>query len=300
MVKDYYSILGVEPAATEAQIRQAFRRLARLHHPDTGAETSRDGRGFHEIREAYEQLSNPLARRKYDASRRYPTPAVAASTTGRGGAEPVDPHWRNFVTPFEKKPIRGGDVSLQIHVSLEEVLNGCSRQLPPKAQGGPSNTGNGKSSGNPVTAQIPPGTRHGQVVRVKGAGKPGLNNGANGDLLLTVLYRRHPRFEVNDANLLHTLALHPVDAVLGGEIQVPTLEGSCTLRLPSGVRHGQKFRLHGRGLPLNSRARADLIYTVNIAVPRDPGPRERQIWQALRQLRNSAEGQVDQSKTSQK
>jgi curved DNA-binding protein len=283
MIKDYYSILGVEPAASESQIRQAFRKLARLHHPDTGSEEARDGTSFHEIREAYEQLSNPLTRRKYDAARR--GPAGTASTTGnpvRTVSEPADLQWRNFVTPFEKRPIRGSDISSQIHITLEEVLNGCRRQIPQPPQN--NGAGNGEGGSGPV--QIPPGIRHGQVLRVKGAGKPGLNSGSPGDLLLTVLYRRHALFEVHNANLLHVLRLHPVDAVLGGPMQVPTLEGSCTLRLPSGVQHGQKFRLHGQGLPLNTRTRADLIFTVHITIPRDPGLEERGLWEELRAHRH--------------
>ncbi len=283
LVKDYYAILGVQRDAGAAELRQAFRRLARLHHPDAAATAPAEARhegadagiDFREIREAYELLSDPLARRKYDSSLHQ---AGAGRVAGPEDSSSFNGQWRNFVPGFTKKPHRGSDTELRAYLTLEEVLSGCTRQvrLPYRA----------KDNGGEVrTITLAPGLRNGEQVRVKGAGKPGLNGGADGDLLLTIQYTRHARFEVKDANLLYTLQLDPVDAVLGGDISVPALQGTQVLQLPAGVQNGQQFRLHGQGLPLNASARADLIIKVAITIPRNLSAEELPLWKKIRRLR---------------
>lgn len=302
--KDYYETLGVPRSASADDIRKAFRSLARKHHPDMVK--SRDKAAaeakFKDINEAYEVLSDPEKRARYDAlgadwdlqpppgharsgggfrphSQPFPEPEFEFNGTGFsdffeqffGGSS----RRHTSQTPFEGfGTARGADSEADILVPLEEALHGATRTVTVRRpQIGASNT---------VQVRIPPGVREGQRIRLAGLGHPG-RSGA-GDLYLVVRLARHPDFRVDGHDLYHETALAAPDAVLGTELQVPTLEGPATLRIPPGTQPGQKFRLRGRGLPAKN-GRGDLYVVANVKLPKNLSDAEKYLWQKLRDAR---------------
>lgn len=300
--KDYYKTLGVGKGATPKEIKAAFRRLAREHHPDMNAGDARAEARFKEIGEAYEVLSDPAKRRRYDRlgplwgsfgkrprGPRAPVDfggdlsgfseffktifgGVGVGETGR----PVD-----FAEVLRRNRRAGGsvatsasDVEVSVDLTLEEVLRGTTRTVTA-----------GDGSGRRVEVKIPPGTRDGSRVRVGGEGARG-PTGRRGDLYLRVRVRPHPHLEKKDDDLQTTVAVPLTTAVLGGETSVPTLEGPVGIKVPAGSRPGLTLRLRGRGLPrLESPSqRGDLLAVLAVELPQDLTPREIELFRELRKL----------------
>src|SRR4029077_7662623 len=171
---------------------------------------------------------------------------------------------------------RGQDVEADIMVTLEEALNGSTRQV--------SLRRSDSEKVETYQVKIPRGVHEGQRIRLAGQGEAGAGGGKSGDLFLRVRLARHPDFSVEGSDLIHELKIAPWQAALGAEIEVPTLEGSVRLKVPAGTQGGQRFRLRGRGLPGISGKRGDLYVDVQINVPKKLTEREREIWSELAKL----------------
>src|SRR5881396_1910883 len=310
--RDYYVTLGVPKTATEEEIRSAFRKLARKYHPDVAKDKKAAEEKFKEINEAYEVLSDPEKRKKYDQ--------LGADWNRPGGFQPP-PQWQGqqpgggfyqwggdggggvefefggtgFSDFFEAffgggrgRSAFGGfgqrgtmaerrsDVEADIMVTLEEALHGSTRQVSLRRAG--------SKKTETYQVKIPRGVREGQRIRLAGQGEAGERGGKSGDLFLRVRLARHPDFSVEGSDLVHEVKIAPWQAVLGDKLIVPTLEGSARLKLPPGTQGGQRFRLRGRGLPGVSGQRGDLYVVVQISVPKKLSEREREIWEQLAQL----------------
>ena len=313
--RDYYETLGVPKTATEDEIRKAFRKLARQHHPDVSKDKATAEEKFKQINEAYEVLGDPEKRKKYDE--------LGANWNQPGGFQPP-PSWdaqqgggfhqygggdggvefefggTGFSDFFEaffgggrgrssgfggsggfgRRPTsaeRGSDVEADIMVTLEEALRGSKRTVSLR-----------RSSSNKVETyqvKIPRGVREGQRIRLAGQGEAGAGGGRSGDLFLRVRLERHPDFIVEGSDLIHEVRIEPSQAVLGSDLAVPTLEANVRLKLPAGTQPGQRFRLRGHGLPTTGGARGDLFVVPQIQIPKNLTEREREIWQQLSQLR---------------
>ena len=256
--KDYYATLGVEPGAGDAEIKTAYRRLARKYHPDVSKETGAEDR-FKAINEAYEALRDPQKRAAYDQLRaqgyrpgeEFNVPPNFGGGGGFNFEEVFGGGGANggfsdfFESLFARQ--RGGaggargpgfssagqapgrDTRAKLSVPLEAAYNGDSLRI----------TVNGRQ----LDVRVPKGIRPGQVIRLGGQGNDG------GNLLLEVEYAAHPRFEVDGRNILHTLQVTPWQAALGTSISVPTLGGAVELKVPADSEAGRKLRLRGRGLP---------------------------------------------------
>ena len=161
-------------------------------------------------------------------------------------------------------------------VTLEEALHGSKRQI--SLRRGNSN----KTESYQV--RIPTGVHEGQRIRLAGQGEAGAGGGTSGDLFLRVRLARHPDFTVEGNDLIHEVKLPAWQAALGGELQVPTLEGHVRLKIPPGTQGGQRFRLRGHGLPTVSGTRGDLYVETQIQVPKKLTEREREIWSELAKL----------------
>jgi curved DNA-binding protein len=291
--RDYYEVLGVPRTATAEEIKRAYRQLARKHHPDLqpAAERTKAAERFKEINEAYEVLSNPDKRSKYDALGQNwkngmdftPPPGAEWRTVDPGEWEDLGGFSDFFGSLFGRPTgragrssrggtritIPGNDVEAELVVSLDELLKGGRRriQLP---------------GGRSLDVEIPLGTRDGTVLRLAGQGEPGVNGGPPGDLFLHARLIPHPRYRVIGDDLEMDLPLWPWQAVLGTEVRIDTPEGPVTLKVPSGTQSGRRLRLRGRGLPRADGSRGDLYATVRIVIPERPSAAEREAYEALR------------------
>ncbi|MGI8821072.1 MAG: DnaJ C-terminal domain-containing protein [Chthoniobacterales bacterium] len=314
--RDYYETLGVSKTATEAEIKSAFRKLARKHHPDVAKDKATAEEKFKQINEAYEVLSDPEKRQKYDqlgADWNQPgggfQPPPGWRPQQAGGGNPFGPGGGNgggvefefggtgFSDFFEaffgggrgqsafggagfggrtaSGAERGSDVEADIMVTLEEALAGSKRTV--------SLRRSSNSKVETYQVKIPRGVHEGQRIRLAGQGEAGTRGGKSGDLFLRVRLARHPDFSVEGSDLIHEVELAPWQAVLGTELQVPTLEGPARLKIPGGTSSGQRFRMRERGLP-TSAGRGDLYVVTEIRIPKKITDREREIWTQLAEL----------------
>lgn len=265
MDKDYYKIMGLEPTATEQEIKTAYRRLARKYHPDISKETNAEER-FKEMGEAYETLKDPKKRAQYDDYLKNQTFYEQAQNTrtdqsshyyGNETEFHGSPFTNNTNNEFNSdffeslfgharaqsnpnKTMAGQDYHGKIDISLEEAFNGTVKEIQL-----PTDTGKTQN----LKVKIPAGIKSGQQIRLSGQGGPGINNGPKGDLYLTIELMQHPLFEVKDNDVYLTLPLTPWEAALGATLVVPTLSGKIDLKIPPGSQGGQKLRIKNRGLP---------------------------------------------------
>ena len=309
--RDYYETLGVPKTASEDEIRTAFRKLARKYHPDVAKDKGTAEEKFKQINEAYEVLSDPQKRQKYDQlgadwnqpGGGFQPPPGWRPQPGQGGGNPFGDGGVEFEfggtgfsdffeaffgggrgqagfggAGFDRRSTaaRGSDVEADIMVTLEEALRGSTRTV--------SLRRNSASKVETYQVRIPRGVHEGQRIRLAGQGEAGARGGKSGDLFLRVRMARHPDFTVEGSDLVHEVELAPWQAALGAELQVPTLEGAVRLKIPAGTQVGQRFRLRERGLPTASGSRGDLYVLVSVRVPKKLSDRERQIWQQLAEL----------------
>ena len=314
--RDYYETLGVAKTASEDEIRSAFRKLARKYHPDVAKDKKVAEEKFKQINEAYEVLSDPEKRRKYDQlGANWNQPGGFQPPPDWGGGQPGGGFYRygsggdggvefefggtgfsDFFEAFfgggrgrsafggfgrgQPEAERGLDVEADIMVPLEEAINGATRTVSLKR------AGSNKTESYQV--KIPRGVREGQRIRLAGQGEARERGGKSGDLFLRVRLARHPDFRVEGNDLIHEEKIYPWQAVLGADVKLPTLDGDVRLKVPPGTRSGQRFRLRGRGLPASSGTRGDLYVEVQIEVPKKLSDRERELWTELARLHGDA------------
>lgn len=308
--KDYYKILGVARDAGSADIKKAFRKLAREHHPDVAKDKKAAEEKFKEINEANEVLSDPEKRKKYDelgsgwqnaGHQRQPQHHGQTNDAGWqtdtefnfGGTGFSDFFEQYFsgasrygfpegaATGHGRRDRRGNDIEGDILVTLEEVMEGAVRPI--SLQMTDSRTG--KVDTHTFQVRIPAGVNDGKRIRVPGQGEPGDGNAPAGDLYLRVRHAAHPDFHTEGHDLYHDLDLAPWEAVLGAELSVPTLDGFIKLRVPPGSEDGQQLRVRGRGLPKGKEGgRGDFHAVINICLPSETTAEERELWEKLRSV----------------
>jgi curved DNA-binding protein len=308
--KDYYETLGVPRNASDAELKKSFRNLARKYHPDVAKDKKAAEARFKEINEAYEVLSDPEKRRRYDqlganwksGAEFRPPPGFgrggASRQPGQDGAFEFEFGGTGFSDFFEQlfgsmgRDPRGGfefnrgeegratggrgrDIEGDILVTLQEVLHGSVR---------PVTVRHGRRS-ETHQVKVPAGIGDGQRLRIAGRGAPG--RGGAGDLYLRIRLSRHPDFEVRGRDLLHEVSVAPWDAVLGSSVSVPSLSGTVSIRIPPGTQAGQRLRLRGRGLPDRQGVSGDLIVAVDIQLPGKVTAAQRALWEQLKEASTS-------------
>ena len=300
--KDYYATLGLKRDCSTADIRKAFRKLARQYHPDVATDKNTAESKFKEINEANEVLSDPEKRKKYDelgADWQKPQPRWSGQDGGHaqdfnfGGTGFSDFFERYFSGAsrygFADEPSgpgpsgtlkrRGGDIEGDILVALQEVMLGSVRPVSLQI----TNPENGMASTRVFQVRIPPGVTDGKRIRVPGQGEPGTNGAPAGDLFLRVRHAAHPDFHTKGHDLFHILEISPWEAVLGTELTVPTLDGPIRLRVPSCSENDQQLRVRGRGLPKGkSGGRGDFFACISVVLPSETTAAERKLWENLR------------------
>jgi DnaJ-class molecular chaperone len=299
-MRDPYTILGVTRSASEAEVKKAFRKLAKTWHPDQNKDPKAKER-FAEINAAYEIVGDKDKRGQFDrgeidaegkprfagfegfgGARGDPREAgyetfhfgfgqgAGGPFAGRGRSQQFDPQdiFGNLFGEAMRGARRGGaggqgaptgqDVSATLVISLEEAINGGMRRLQ-------------LSTGREVDVTIPTGVSDGKVIRLKGLGEPSPFGGEPGDVLLTVKIAAHERFTVDGKNLRTRFPVRLEDAVLGGKVRIPTLNGTVEMTIPPMTSSGKNFRLRGKGLPAKDEP-GDLIATVDVVLPEKPDP----------------------------
>lgn len=302
--RDYYEVLGVSKLATADEIKRAFRKLARKHHPDLAKDKKTAEEKFKEINEAYEVLSNPENRKKYDSYGGNWSQATSQNNprgrenqsggfSGMGeefhfGGTGYSDFFEQFfgtrrggmnVGGFEDPSQRGNDVEADVLVSLEEVLHGATRKI--SLRKGPSD------KIQTYTIKIPKGVHEGQRIRLAGQGSSSRVSGVPGDLYLRVKLQQHPDFAFEGNHIFYDLEMPAWQAVLGGELMILTPDGRAKLKIPAGTENGKKFRIPHRGLPDKSGMRGDFFVIVNIAIPKTLSQEEKVLWEQLRDLENA-------------
>lgn len=344
--RDYYEVLGLPREASEAEIKKAYRRLARDHHPDANPDDSGAEERFKELTEAYEVLSNPESRRAYDTYG-HQIPRAGAGT--RGAADPFGGFQDIFETFFgdrfggpsggsffggSRAPSRGSDTEVEIQVTLREAASGVEREV--KVQtvkecsvcggvggtstrqcgtcGGmgavrsvresffgqmvstqtcPTCSGSGRiievlcencqGSGRVAelathSIRIPAGIEDGMRIRVAGAGNIGERGAPSGDLYIRVRVGEDPELIRDGDDLIHRMRINFVEASLGTEVEVPTLEGTTEVRIEPGTQPGATLTLRGEGMPrLKRRGRGDLKVLVDVMVPTRLSAEQREL-----------------------
>ncbi|MBN9389826.1 MAG: J domain-containing protein [Chloroflexi bacterium] len=311
--KDYYQVLGVSPDASAKEIKQAYRKLARKHHPDVNPEDKSAEEKFKEINEAYQALSEPEQRKKYDAMR-----AEYQRWQARGGrpqdfdqgrwqAQPgqsahvqygsVDdlndlfgedsPFSDFFTSTFGRSPggraggrRRGRNLEQEIEITLEEAFHGTTRRL--------------KIGDRTIEATIPPGVDNGSRVRLAGQGSPGSNGGENGDINLIIRVLPHPNFERQGRDLYTDIAVDIYTAVVGGEVRVPTLAGAVILKIPAYTQADRTFRIRGKGMPeVGAPTRkGDLYARVKLVLPEPMNDHEVKVIAELAAARQGVQARA--------
>ena len=288
-MRDPYQVLGVKPTATEAEIKQAFRKLAKKHHPDQNAKEPKAKERFSELNSAYEIVGDKQKRGQFDRGEigadgkpRFQgfegfgaqpgaggAPGGGArnfrwSTGGPGGGGPFasDDILSEILGGFTRgagargrsQPARGEHVTATAAISLEQLVSGEKARVD-------------LPTGRTVEVAIPPGTKPGKIIRLKGLGRPGANGSEPGDALVTVEFVPHPLFRVEGETLRTDLPITLDEAVLGAKVRVPTLDGPVTMTVPPKSNGARTMRLKGKGLPNSLGGRGDLLVTLRILLP---------------------------------
>lgn len=284
--KDYYDTLGVKPDASDAEIKSAYRRLARKYHPDVSKESGAEDK-FKAASEAYEALKDPERRKAYDQLRaggyrggdefRGPPPNWQQHAYGGGQAPPGEDFSDFFESLFGDRvrrqgragPRRGRDLHAQVAIGIHAAHDGGLERITLRDGGGERT----------LEVRIPAGIMPGQQIRLAGQGNPGSAGGPSGDLILEIALREDATFHLDGRNVLVDLPITPWEAALGAHVPVPTLGGEVQLRVPAGSDSGRKMRLRGRGWP--GTPPGDQIVTLAVHVPKPTSDAQRELYEAM-------------------
>ncbi|WP_100638419.1 DnaJ C-terminal domain-containing protein [Marinobacter salexigens] len=313
--KDYYAVLGVSESASPEEIKKSYRKLARKYHPDVSKEENADEK-FKDLGEAYEVLKDPEKRTEYDQLRKYGAQADGSfqpppgwqSASGFGGGGYTDADARQFSDFFEEifggrrgagpgaggfssaefggagggfrqnVRVRGEDVHARLALFLEEVFNGCEKQVSFVVHEADEH-GRIVARQKTLKVKIPAGMREGQHLRLKGQGSPGIGGGEPGDLLIEVELAPHPLFSVEGRDVVVTVPVAPWEAALGATVTVPTVGSKVNVKVPKGTSSGRKLRLKGRGLP--GKHPGDQIVILQITIPEQHSAEAEELYKQL-------------------
>ncbi|WP_119270564.1 DnaJ C-terminal domain-containing protein [Taklimakanibacter deserti] len=274
---DPYETLGVSKTASAEEVQKAYRQLAKKLHPDLNPGDKSAEEKFKDVTAAYDLLGDNEKRARFDAG----------EIDAQGAEKPQRRYYRDFADRGETGPftsdsgyadlndadilseifgrrganmkMRGGDVRYHLAVDFLSAVNGAKPQL-------------ALPDGSEITVTIPPGTRDGQVLRLKGKGRPGYNGGEPGDALIEIEVRPHPQFTRKDDDIHLELPISLAEAVLGGKVKAPTPSGAVMLSVPKGANSGTTLRLRGKGVAKANGGHGDQYVTLKVVLPDKPDP----------------------------
>jgi DnaJ-class molecular chaperone len=279
-VDDPYKVLGVARDATQEHIKSAYRKLARSLHPDLNPNNKQAEERFKKVSAAYDLLSDPAKRARFDAGEidaggqerarssyrpsshdtsgfRFGNSAddifaelLRRRTKGRTG------DWNPFEQGDEKKGAKGADAEYSLKISFTEAVLGTTKRIT-------------LPTGKHLDVKVPPRTQDGAKLRLKGQGHAGRAGGPGGDALIEMKVEPHPLFRLEGHDILATVPITLPEAVLGGKVTVPTIDGKVALSIPPGSNSGSVLRLKGKGAP-NGKSRGDQLITLSVVLPDSP------------------------------
>jgi curved DNA-binding protein len=291
MFIDYYKILGVDKDATPAEIKSAYRKLARKLHPDLNPNDKDAKRKFQEINEANEVLSDPEKRKKYDQygenwkhAEEYKNAQQYQEQTSASGGQSYqrvrdEGEFSDFFESLfggfggtgrsRQVKFRGEDYTAELHLGLTDAFETHQQTL----------TVNNKK----IRITIPAGIENGQTIKIAGHGGQGINGGPNGDLYITFHIANHPDFRRSGNDLYTTADLNLYTAILGGEMTIDTLDGKVKLKVNPETQNGSKIKLKGKGFPVyKSKGQfGDLYITYRIKIPTGLTEKEKELFYEL-------------------
>ncbi|HPH18019.1 MAG TPA: J domain-containing protein [Haliscomenobacter sp.] len=296
---DYYQILGVPKTATDADIKSAYRKLARKYHPDLNPNNKEAEKKFKEANEAYEVLSDPDKRKKYDKygkdwqhadeiekNRQQQSQNQRQSGRRQSSEDFAGGDFSDFFESMfgeeargrssnRQTRFRGQDLRAELQLDLIDVYQSHQRTL----------TVNGKN----IRLTIPAGVEHEQTIKIAGHGNPGVNGGPNGDLYLTFSITDHPKFKREGSNLYANVELDLYTALLGGETTVDTLDGKVKLKVAPETQSGTKVKLKGKGLPVYKKENVfgDLYLSYQVKLPTQLSEQEKALFNELAKMRSN-------------
>ena len=309
--KDYYKILGVARDASADDIKKAYRKLARKYHPDVSKEKNAE-ESFKEVSEAYETLRDPEKRAAFDqlgshaAGQEFRPPPDWSQHFASGS--PFDQMGQNAFDDIDladllagltgrargrsggragarEGPIPGPDYEAMVRITLEQAFHGTEIDLD-LSVAEYDERGVAHRVPHRIKVRIPKGVIDGQKLRVPGKGGKGMQGASPGDLYLDIQVQPHPLFRTSGQDLYVDLPLAPWEAVLGTSVELPTLAGAVSLKVPASTRAGQQLRLAGRGLSRPGGKSGDLFAIVAIVVPTAVNERERSLYRELSESSN--------------
>jgi curved DNA-binding protein len=312
--KDYYKILGVSRDADKGAIKKAYRKLAAQYHPDKNPGDKAAEEQFKAVNEAYQVLSDDEKRKKYEAlganwenyqqtgfdpsqfqrTRHQnggqtfffegdPSEFFGGSTSGfsdffemffGGGGTRTQDDFGGFRNRDRARRMKGRDVEAEMEVTLEQAFRGGMRSF--------------ELNGQKLRIKIKPGAYDGLRIKIKGKGQPGINGGPNGDLYIRFKMMPHPIYQRNNDNLIIEKTVDLYTAVLGGKINLPSIDGSISINIPKGSNSGKMLRLKGKGMPkYGTHGHGDLIVRIQVELPENLSDEERQLFEQLQRLRKA-------------
>jgi len=311
--RDYYEVLGVPRGASQEDVRKAYRRLARKFHPDLNPGDAEAERRFKELGEAYEVLSDPKKRKVYDQFGREGVRAGAGAGAGPSGVRYTwtgDPGAPGFDdVAFEafagsggqagsileeifsrlggmrgrrgahRPVVRGRDLESEIELSFDQAVGGVRTSVLVQRP-----AGDGRVRREHLQINVPAGVRDGQRIRLRGQGAPGGGGAPAGDLYLKVRVRPHPYFRAEGRDVTIDVPISVAEAALGATVEVPTVHGRTSVRIPPGTAGGARLRLKGQGLPdARGDSRGDQYCAIRIVPPKRLDERQKRLFEELRE-----------------
>ncbi len=280
MARDYYQILGVARGATEDEIKKAYRGLARKYHPDLHPEKRAEMEAkFKEINEAYGVLSDPKKRETYDLTGQYTAEPGAApggwppeGFEGFGGPGGFDDIFSEvFGGRGRKWAQRGADLETRLELDFMHAVKGAEVKITVRRKAGTET----------LNVKIPPGVKSGSRVRISGKGEEGAG-GPPGDLYIETAVRPHPYFRREDNDIYVDVPVTVKEACLGAEVQVPTIDGITSIKVPPGTQGGQRLRIRGKGVyDTHGLSRGDEYIIINVTVPKKADKKTRELVEKL-------------------
>lgn len=302
-LKNYYEILEISRKASKEEVKLAFRRLAKIYHPDANVNNKEAEEKFKLINEAYAVLENEASRKKYD--KKYMMAGYAKDEPDNGDVKYEFKKGTKAVSEFinlffgseeareenndepirgrkkknsqaDKVPLRGENVESEMQITLEEGFCGVEKKIALR-----TNKGIMKS----FSVSVPEGIRNNEKIRLAGLGKPGVNGGKNGDLLIKIKILKHNEYELDGCDIVRKLKLTPWDAALGCTININGIDNEpFIVNIPQGICSSEKVRIAGKGYKLANKTRGAMILDTEIIIPKELNDDERKLFERLREI----------------